>query len=709
MRTPQVPNRPARRRILLSPVIGGIHGTLLILACMVHGLAAATFGDFTYTDDGTSITITEYSNYATETVEIPAVINGMPVTGIGDSVFTFRSALTSVTIPDSVTSIGHAAFQACSGLANITIPDSVIYIGRSAFASCSGLTSITIPNNVTYILDYTFGGCSGLSSITIPSSVTTIGDAAFFGCSGLTSITISNSVTTIGSFAFSRCSSLTSVTIPGSVTSIGNGAFSVCGGLTSIMVDASNGVFTSDNGVLFNKLLTSILVCPGGITGSYTIPGSVIRIGEFAFLGCSGLESIAVDSSNSALSSDNGVLLNEAQTTLIACPGGKGGSYTIPNTVTNIENASFNGCRSLTSITIPSSVTNIGDSAFQDCSGLTAVAIPSNVSYIGTFAFDSCSGLTSIEIPNSVVTIMDGAFAACVGLTHVTIGSGVTHIASQAFNGCSGLTSVTIGNGVTSIGTFAFRNCAKLIVTYFKGNAPALGDSVFSTNPGASIYYLPGTTGWTPTFGELATVAVIMPTISTQPSLAVANPGENVAFSVVATTAPFLTLTYQWRRNGIAIAGATSPTLALSNVQVVDSGVYTVVITNDAGSVTSNTASLTLTQGNLYTQSQYEAALQMGYNLGFQAGGDNVLEDPNDYGLYSLSQVQALYVGTPLIEKNPVTGNFKLTIKAHKSADLKNYSMLPFSAGTATIDAEGAFNFDFTSTDNTAFFRLETR
>ena len=87
----------------------------------------------------------------------------------------------------------------------------------------------------------------------------------------------------IGTSAFSDCGGLTSVTIPGSVTSIGEGAFENCTGLTSIVVDPSNTAYSSQDGVLYDKAMTVLIQYPGGKSGGFDIPNSVTSIGSYAF------------------------------------------------------------------------------------------------------------------------------------------------------------------------------------------------------------------------------------------------------------------------------------------------------------------------------------------------------------------------------------------------------------------------------------------
>jgi hypothetical protein len=208
-----------------------------------------------------------------------------------------------------------------------------------------------------------------------------------------------------------------------------------------------------------------------------------------------------VDALNAFYSSAAGVLFNKDQTTLIQCPGGKAGSYTMPDSVTNIWHDAFDDCASLTSVMIGNNVTSIGYDAFYGCTGLTNVTIGSSVRSIGGQAFSECHSLTSVNIPDSVTSIGNLAFYRCMSLTSVTLPDNITSIGSYTFYACARLTSISIPAGVSSIGDRAFEYCADLTGVYFQANAPSLGLSVFVGANKATVYYLPGTTGWGPTFG----------------------------------------------------------------------------------------------------------------------------------------------------------------------------------------------------------------
>jgi hypothetical protein len=322
-----------------------------------------------------------------------------------------------------------------------------------------------------------------------------------------------------------------------------------------------------------------------------------------------------VEASNPVFSSVAGVLLNKSQTTLIQFPGGKAGSYTIPNSVSSLGLWACQLCTKLTSITIPNSITNLGDQAFASCYGLTnatlangvtstgpgefynctsltSVTIPNSVTSFGNGTFSFCSSLTSITIPNGVTNIEDNAFFSCTSLTNVTIPISVTNIGQSTFHNCTSLTSVTIGNGVTRIGDYAFYGCGSLTGAYFQGNAPGLGgSSVFAGNNNATVYYLPGTTGWGPTFGGRPTALWPLPTIQMSPQTQTAEAGSAVDLRVKASgSSPLFCLWYLNYTN--LLSCGTNQDLELTNVQFAQSGAYTVVVTNGAGAITSAPAML---------------------------------------------------------------------------------------------------------------------
>ncbi|MCI5819146.1 MAG: leucine-rich repeat domain-containing protein, partial [Acidaminococcus sp.] len=272
--------------------------------------------------------------------------------------------LKNIIIPDGVTGIGGYAF-AGENFKSVLIPSSVIKIGAGAFAYNNSLTSIKVGSgNKTY---HSSGNCLietktktlilGCSNSIIPTdgSVTSIGDIAFDGCSKLTSINIPNGVTSIGMGAFAG-SGLKSITIPDSVTKIDEGAFNECD-ITSIKVGSGNKTYhSSGNCLIETKIKTLILGCSNSVIPT---DGSVISIGDWAFVGCRGLKSI-----------------------------------TIPGKVISIGFEAFCGCEDLTNVTIENGVTIINGCAFYGCSGLTSIIIPKSVTSLGGHVFGDCSNLT---------------------------------------------------------------------------------------------------------------------------------------------------------------------------------------------------------------------------------------------------------------------------------------------------------------------------
>ena len=143
--------------------------------------------DFEFILNNTAVVVIRYKGTAAD-VTIPSRYKGKPVTAINNAAFP-NSAVTGVTIPDSVTSIPDAAFVNCFQLTNISIPNSVTSIGYFAFNSCTSLKSITLPSSLSTISKALFSGCSQLTTIHIPVSVTLIEDDAFAGCPSSMTVT----------------------------------------------------------------------------------------------------------------------------------------------------------------------------------------------------------------------------------------------------------------------------------------------------------------------------------------------------------------------------------------------------------------------------------------------------------------------------------------------------------------------------------------
>ncbi|MDA7540179.1 leucine-rich repeat protein [Akkermansiaceae bacterium] len=168
-----------------------------------------------YKIEGDAVAITECDKKASGELIIPAIIEGKPVTKIGEAAFLRCSSLTSITIPKGVTSIEKRALVGCYRLTSINVE-----LGSSNYKDVDGVLF-----NKEKTLLHTYPADKTGANYVIPNSVTSIGNEAFLRCTSLTSITIPDSVTSIGKNAFYGCSGLNALTFLGDAPKIENDAF----------------------------------------------------------------------------------------------------------------------------------------------------------------------------------------------------------------------------------------------------------------------------------------------------------------------------------------------------------------------------------------------------------------------------------------------------------------------------------------------------
>jgi serine/threonine protein kinase len=240
----------------------------------------------------------------------------------------------------------------------VKIPDTiedkpVSTIGRESFRQSRDFTAVILPKTTKIIESEAFFNCSWLRQITIPEGVEKIDEGAFAGCA------------------------LTEVFLPASVTHFSNAVYQ-CPTFVSIRVDPANQVFTSIDGLLYDKECKAVLRCPEGRTKAVSLPSTVHHVGRMA----------------------------------------------------------FHHCLNLSSISLPDGVDFIGQMAFYRCTNLERISIPVGVKKIEAQTFVDCPRLKSISLPEGLEEIDDGVFWGCTSLKTITIPASVAKIHEKTFEEC---------------------------------------------------------------------------------------------------------------------------------------------------------------------------------------------------------------------------------------------------------------------------------
>lgn len=321
------------------------------------------------------------------------------VTTLSDGAFYGCYNLTeTVTIPASLINLGSYCFLECNNLKSFSVnannpfyasSNDVLYSkNQDTLFVCPGAKTgiFTIPNTVKLIGSHAFYMCSQLTGVmTIPQHIDYIGYYAFYGCSQISNYAV-NSLNTYFSAE------------NGILYSKSKDRIIICPTAKSGSISLPANTEIIDAGA-FNNCTK--------ITGNIHLPASLSYMGEYAFYNCPAIDGFTVDAANNYFSASDGILFNKKLDYLYLCPLSKSGSYAIPLSVQNIGFSAFDGCNKLTDISIAPSVSGIGAYAFQSCTGISSLTIPQNVNNIGAGAFYACTNLTNLGVAKSNPPVVD--------------------------------------------------------------------------------------------------------------------------------------------------------------------------------------------------------------------------------------------------------------------------------------------------------------
>ena len=433
-------------------------------------------------------------------------------------------------IPEGVVKIAKDAFTE-TNIKSVVFPSSLKVVGSGAFYYCEYLQSVTFQadSNLEIIDEYAFGCCFELKKIAIPKSVKIIRLGAFDGCEMLEKVSLYQDVEIIKAEAFRCCDSLKRITVFGDQIPLTwqkewkeesvqidfiaqkggcdknveeateqtddsgeeksaskNTPYKSCvqeKNLETCRLDefvlqpVNNGfkiVKPKDKGIKRLILPKEVVEIEArafcecyGLT-EFIAHKNLSYIGREAFLECSALQVISIDSSTVVASGafKGCIALKSAHVTkkmlnqaVFANSGLQEVSF--DSDVDLIPDYYFYNCP-LKSVTLPDGIDSIMSCAFASCSQLKSITLPSELLNIWGKAFYKCASLESIAIPKKVSYIMEGTFCGCSSLKQVDLGK-VSEIRTNAFTFCVSLEKLTIPKSVNLVKKDAFSGFLKQV------------------------------------------------------------------------------------------------------------------------------------------------------------------------------------------------------------------------------------------------------
>jgi len=247
---------------------------------------------------------------------------------------------------------------------------------------------VKLPENIKTISFGAFLDKSKIKKVVLPEGLKRIEEYAFYSCTSLEEVIIPDSVESIGRLAFGNCSSCKKIYLGKNLKEIEEFAFGICESLEKIEVSDCNLIYSSKDGILYDKDQKILKLCPSSISGSISIPRTVEVIGEYAFTACKKLRSIFR-------------------------PDGK---------LLSIEDAAFYGCEELTDLDIMGGIEKIGSCAFAECKALEKFDVGETVKSIGSSAFMKCESLKEVSFHSKETALGHNLFVSCPQVIKVKAG-----------------------------------------------------------------------------------------------------------------------------------------------------------------------------------------------------------------------------------------------------------------------------------------------
>lgn len=317
-------------------------------------------------------------------------MSGWEAKSLGSGIFSGCTMLKQAQLPTTLKVLPARTFSKCSALGQTNLSEIVALteIGEGAFAGCSSLLALTLPESVSTLQPFAFDGMSSLSALELPESLVRIGDYAFRGCSSLSELVLPDRLTDLGLSPFYGCRALKQVTLSRRLKSISeNFVFDNCPALENIEIPLQNTLYSSLDGVLYNRTKSQVIAWPAGLSRRVhpVVPSSSSPLAKGALMDCELDEQLWLPARMSTLPYD----------ALTRTSGMKGLAVEQGSVLSKVDARAVSNSKDLEVIDLPATLRQIGEAAFLGCTAVGDVIVKGSTpstAHISTFDEVTYSG-----------------------------------------------------------------------------------------------------------------------------------------------------------------------------------------------------------------------------------------------------------------------------------------------------------------------------